>query len=167
VNGDSKSTNERGPSFLPWACRPITKYYFLTVHYFNSFAPNAQQAGQTAVMGRLSLSMCLWFNPMLLIQYIYSLPQPFCHAEICTIRHETCKLKKKQNCTNTDRLHILRMKMINPPNKKTATWCNSGDIHIRLIHTYSILSVYLISSSSYYMLHFSEEEILFILCMCI
>jgi hypothetical protein len=33
---------------------------FLTVHFFNSFVPIAQQAGQAAVLGRLSLSMCLW-----------------------------------------------------------------------------------------------------------
>jgi hypothetical protein len=33
---------------------------FLTVHYFNSFVPIAQQAGQAAVLGLLSISMCLW-----------------------------------------------------------------------------------------------------------
>jgi hypothetical protein len=76
VNGDSKSTNERG-SFLGWfvrACRAGTKdfcsalvalvgpaqnIFFLTVHYFNSFGPIAQQPGQAVVLGRLSLSMCL------------------------------------------------------------------------------------------------------------
>jgi hypothetical protein len=30
------------------------------VHYFNAFVPIAQQAGQAAVLGRLSLSVCLW-----------------------------------------------------------------------------------------------------------
>jgi hypothetical protein len=30
------------------------------VHHFNSFVPIAEQAGQAAVLGRLSLSMCLW-----------------------------------------------------------------------------------------------------------
>ncbi len=34
---------------------PVPKYWFLTVHYFNSFVPIAQQAGQAAVLGRLSL----------------------------------------------------------------------------------------------------------------
>ncbi len=43
--------------------RPVTKYFFfLTVHYFMSFFPIAQQAGQAAVLGRLSLSLCLWFG---------------------------------------------------------------------------------------------------------
>jgi hypothetical protein len=69
VNGDSKSTNDSGPSLvsligsLGLSCkykrflfclgcpsRPCTKYLF----------PNAQQAGQEAVPGRLSLSLCLW-----------------------------------------------------------------------------------------------------------
>ncbi len=76
VNGDSKCTNE-GPSLvgslglpcrykrflfcLGCSSRPSVKYFFfLTIHYFNSFVPIAQQAGQAAVLGRLSLSMCLW-----------------------------------------------------------------------------------------------------------
>ncbi len=75
VNGDSKRTNERGPSLvgsLDFSCRykrllfclgcssrPSTKYFFLTVHYLNSFVPIAQQAGQAAVLGRLSLSVSL------------------------------------------------------------------------------------------------------------
>jgi hypothetical protein len=57
-----------------WACRggsrvfcpalsalvcPVQNIFFLTVHYFNSFIPIAQQAGQAVVLGRLSLSMCL------------------------------------------------------------------------------------------------------------
>ncbi len=37
-----------------------TKYLLLAVHYFNSFVPIAQQAGQAALLGRLSLIMCLW-----------------------------------------------------------------------------------------------------------
>jgi hypothetical protein len=60
---------------VPWAChagrrdfcsawaapgRPSTNIFFLTVHYFNSFVPIAQEAGQAAVLGRLSLSICLW-----------------------------------------------------------------------------------------------------------
>jgi hypothetical protein len=76
VNGDSKRTNERGPSWLVRrACRvgtrdfcsalaalfgPIENIFFRTVHYFNSFVHIAQQAGQADVLGRLSLSVCLW-----------------------------------------------------------------------------------------------------------
>jgi hypothetical protein len=48
----------------PFGCssRPNSKYniFFLTKHYFNAFDPVAQQAGQTAVLGCMSLSMCLW-----------------------------------------------------------------------------------------------------------
>ncbi len=39
---------------------PVQKNFFLTVHYLNSFIPIARQAGQAVVLGRLSLSMCLW-----------------------------------------------------------------------------------------------------------
>jgi hypothetical protein len=58
-----------------WACRagtgdfcsaclgcsslPSTKNFFLTIHYFNAFVPIAQQAGQAAVLGRLSLFVSL------------------------------------------------------------------------------------------------------------
>ncbi len=58
-----------------WACRagtrdfcsawaalvglPFSKYFSLTAHYFNSFVPTAQQAGQAVVLSRLSLSMRL------------------------------------------------------------------------------------------------------------
>jgi hypothetical protein len=75
---DSMSTNETGPSMVGssgLSCRykiflfclgcfswPSTKYFFLAVHYFNSSVPIAQQAGQPAVLGRLSLSMCLWLS---------------------------------------------------------------------------------------------------------
>ncbi len=77
VNGESKSTNERDPSLVRWACHagtrdfctafaaqvgPVQNIFFLTVHFFSSFFPMAQQAGhcgQAAVLGRLSLSMCL------------------------------------------------------------------------------------------------------------
>jgi hypothetical protein len=41
--------------------RPSTKYFFLTVHCFNAFLPMVQQAGQAAVLGRLSLSVCLCY----------------------------------------------------------------------------------------------------------
>jgi hypothetical protein len=40
--------------------RPSTKTIFLTVHYSDSFDPISQQPGQAAVLGRLSLSTCLW-----------------------------------------------------------------------------------------------------------
>jgi Mg2+/citrate symporter len=39
---------------------PVQTIFFLTDHYFISFLPIAQQAGQAAVLGRLSLCMCLW-----------------------------------------------------------------------------------------------------------
>jgi hypothetical protein len=38
---------------------PVQIIFFLTVHSFNSFVPIAQQARQAAVLGRLSVSMCL------------------------------------------------------------------------------------------------------------
>ena len=75
-NGDSKSTNERGPSLVSssgLSCRykrflsrigssqPSTQYFFRhCTQYFNPFVSIAQQAGQAVVLGRLSLSMCLW-----------------------------------------------------------------------------------------------------------
>jgi hypothetical protein len=62
------------PWLVHWACRagtrdfcsvfssrPRTKYFFLAVRYFHYFFPIAQQAGQAAMLGRLSLSVCLWF----------------------------------------------------------------------------------------------------------
>jgi hypothetical protein len=77
VNGDSKRTNERGPSLgwfvelvvpvqeifvLLFGCSsrpPVQNIFFLAVRYSHSFVPIAQQAGQADVLGRLSLSMCL------------------------------------------------------------------------------------------------------------
>ncbi len=78
VNRDSKSTNERGPSLVGslgvW-CRytrflvclgcssqpsPVrVQIFFLTVCFFDSFVPTAQQAGLAAMLGHLSLIMCL------------------------------------------------------------------------------------------------------------
>jgi hypothetical protein len=61
--------------WVRWACRagtrdfcsalaalvdPVQQKNFLTVHYFKSIVPIAQQAGQAAVLGHPSLSMCLW-----------------------------------------------------------------------------------------------------------
>ncbi len=40
---------------------PIQNIFFLAVYYFNAFVPIGQQAGQAAVLGHLSLRMCLWF----------------------------------------------------------------------------------------------------------
>jgi hypothetical protein len=37
---------------------PVKNICCLTVHYFNFFVPIAHQAGQAAVLGRLSLSVC-------------------------------------------------------------------------------------------------------------
>ncbi len=39
---------------------PVQNMFFLTVHYFSSFVPIAQQAGQAVVLGHLSLNVCLW-----------------------------------------------------------------------------------------------------------
>jgi hypothetical protein len=41
---------------------PIQNYIFLIVLCSNSFVPIAQQAGQAAVLGRLSLCVCLWLR---------------------------------------------------------------------------------------------------------
>jgi hypothetical protein len=38
---------------------PVQNIFLLPLHYFNSFVPVAQKAGKAAVLGRLSLSMCL------------------------------------------------------------------------------------------------------------
>jgi len=72
-----KNTNERAPALvgslglscrykfifcLDWSSRPSRKYVFPHCALFQFFVPIAQQAGQTAVLGRLSLSVCLcWY----------------------------------------------------------------------------------------------------------
>jgi hypothetical protein len=38
---------------------PVQNIFFLSVHYFDSFVPIAQQAGEAVVQSRLSLNMCL------------------------------------------------------------------------------------------------------------
>jgi hypothetical protein len=38
---------------------PVQNISFLTVHYFKSYVPVAQQPGQAVVQGRLSLNVCL------------------------------------------------------------------------------------------------------------
>jgi|688.fasta_scaffold460044_2 hypothetical protein len=76
ANGDSKSTNERGPSsvtvigflmpvqaifvLLAAVVGPVRNIFFLSVHYLNSFLPIAQHAGQAVMQGRQSLTVCLW-----------------------------------------------------------------------------------------------------------
>ncbi len=41
---------------------PVQNIIFLTVHYFTSFVPTVQQAGQAVVPRRLSPNMCLWWH---------------------------------------------------------------------------------------------------------
>jgi hypothetical protein len=72
--GDSRSTKERGPGLVGsfglvvpvqeifFSLGSITKMFFLTVHYFNSFVPISQQDGQAVMPGRLSLNMYLCFH---------------------------------------------------------------------------------------------------------
>jgi hypothetical protein len=73
VNGDSRSTNGlvvlvQEIFVLP--CRPSNKYFFLTVHYFTSFVPIAQQAGQAGVLRSLSLvSLKVLFKTLLPILF--------------------------------------------------------------------------------------------------
>jgi hypothetical protein len=40
---------------------PVQNIFFFTVHYFNAFVPSPSKlgTGQAAVLGRLSLSMCV------------------------------------------------------------------------------------------------------------
>ncbi len=65
-NGDSKSTNERGPSLVgslglsALAATAQYKNFFFLPTLFQLFCPIGQQAWQAAVLGRLSLNMCLW-----------------------------------------------------------------------------------------------------------
>jgi hypothetical protein len=71
------------PWFVHWVCRAGTRDFCIafailigpviffsspyTTH-FNAFVPIVQQAGQAAVLGRLSLSMCLRsYRPLVLI----------------------------------------------------------------------------------------------------
>ncbi len=63
------------PGLVRWACRAGTRYFCSALAALvgpvqnvfsspyinsNSFVPIVQQAGQAAVFGRLSLSVCLW-----------------------------------------------------------------------------------------------------------
>jgi hypothetical protein len=64
------------PWWVRWACRagtrdfcsslaalvgPVQNIFFPNLHY-NLFVPVVQQAGQAVVLGRMSLSMCLWLK---------------------------------------------------------------------------------------------------------
>jgi hypothetical protein len=46
---------------------PVQTIIFLTVHYFNDLVPIAQQSGQTAVLGRLSLSVLSLHSPLIIL----------------------------------------------------------------------------------------------------
>jgi hypothetical protein len=51
------------PWLVHWAYRAGSRDYCSAspyTTYFNTFVPLAQQAGQAAVLGRMSLIMCLW-----------------------------------------------------------------------------------------------------------
>jgi hypothetical protein len=76
MNRDSKSTNERGPFLavssglscryksclfcVKFSSRPSTKYFFPHRTLFYFLWPHRPEAGQAAVLGRLSLSVYLW-----------------------------------------------------------------------------------------------------------
>ncbi len=76
VNGDSKSTNKRGPflvgslglsclcTIFCLGCSGWPSKIFLSTPYTISIplSPIAQQVGKAVVLGRLSLSMCLWIQ---------------------------------------------------------------------------------------------------------
>ncbi len=55
---------------LPWLLLS-TQYFFLTIHYFHSFVG---QAGQAAVLGRLSLSVCLGHTPQCTVKVSLNKP---------------------------------------------------------------------------------------------
>jgi hypothetical protein len=43
----------------------VQNIFFLTVRFFNSFVPIAQQTGQAVLLGRVSLNMSLWLHQAL------------------------------------------------------------------------------------------------------
>ncbi len=67
--GCAADTRDFCPAFAALV-DPVQNLFFLTVHYFNSLVPIAQQAGQAAVLGRLSVSKCLWCGPPEIFQNI-------------------------------------------------------------------------------------------------
>ncbi len=58
VNGDSKITNERGPS-LAALVGPVQNIVILAVHYFN-FVPIAHMLGRQPCWVACLLGKCLW-----------------------------------------------------------------------------------------------------------
>jgi len=58
---------------------PVPNIAFLTVHYFHSFVLMGQQAGQAAVLGRLSRSMCLWRQRKLTLKNMFKFVIVFNH----------------------------------------------------------------------------------------
>jgi hypothetical protein len=44
---------------------PVQNITFLITHYFSSFVPIAQQAGQAVTLPHLALNVCLWFLRLL------------------------------------------------------------------------------------------------------
>ncbi len=105
------------PSLVSWSCHSGTRdfcpalaalvgpgknIFFLTVHYFTSFVPIAQRAGQAGMPRRLSRNMFLWSNHNICVLYgigrfPYWLPidteiEPY-HAALgsvtsCTVKNE-------------------------------------------------------------------------------
>jgi hypothetical protein len=68
VYGDSKRTHESGPFLTKKVGLDCSTVFGPVQNFFSSpytisvsLTPIAQQAGQAAVLGRLSLSVCLWW----------------------------------------------------------------------------------------------------------
>ncbi len=116
VNGDSKSTYERSPSLvgslglsyrykrfllcLGCSSQLRRKYFFPHSILFQFLCPIDQQAGQTAVLGRLSLNMCLWyrlspnFSPSFYELLTYNIPPPPALQETILSQLFLCFLRK-------------------------------------------------------------------------
>jgi hypothetical protein len=58
---------------------PVQNIAFLTVHNFYSFVLMGHQAGQAAVLGRLSLSMSLWLQRKLTLKNLFKFVIIFNH----------------------------------------------------------------------------------------
>jgi hypothetical protein len=50
------------PWLVRWALRAGTRDFCPALHYFKSFFPIAQHAGQAVMPDRLSLNVCLWWE---------------------------------------------------------------------------------------------------------
>jgi hypothetical protein len=96
VNGDSRSTNERGPSLVEslgslcrykrflscFGCcgRPSTKKFFRKVHYFISFVPSPSKLGKQSCWVACLL-MCVSVRHTTVKKGLpFSRPQPGCHG---------------------------------------------------------------------------------------